>query len=428
MSLAVDELLAFRDITVETVPRVRPSWRLLVGLLATSSTLVLPWLGRNLSPNLSAWHLNVSLGVVPLIGHLTYGEIVFALLAAATVSTLRSRGQATNTTHTCGWVVLATALIFVITTRITGAETLFRLSTDSAQTQVVDRQILEYHFAPPTSFFGLTPDATTRMVLNALRMGWYLTIVAGIMLAGRRVEPRRHRRLVGTAVIGVGLVLLFGLASGLLADGAKSDGFALTRSGHPAAAERAFARALSLNPQLRYDSELETELGEAQGDQGHQNGLAWFAEASSPPVASSGIAKQMFDYSQALSMDPSNAVIRDGFAVALADDMIGADVPVDPSVAMKLDGMAFLSFTYGHYAYETGDDTSTIAFMDKTVADSSNGELQSLAFTYLALSEQRLGRPAAFRHDIVEAVHLDTQDVNGLGRDVAAGLYTPGAP
>jgi hypothetical protein len=66
--------------------------------------------------------------------------------------------------------------------------------------------------------------------------------------------------------------------------------------------------------------------------------------------------------------------------------------------------------------------------MDKTVADSSNGELQSLAFTYLALSEQRLGRPAVFRHDIVEAVHLDTQDVNGLGRDVAAGLYTPGAP
>ena len=52
--------------------------------------------------------------------------------------------------------------------------------------------------------------------------------------------------------------------------------------------------------------------------------------------------------------------------------------------------MAFLSFTYGHYAYEAGDDSATIGYMDK-VAETNNSELQSLAFTYLALSEERLG-------------------------------------
>jgi hypothetical protein len=66
--------------------------------------------------------------------------------------------------------------------------------------------------------------------------------------------------------------------------------------------------------------------------------------------------------------------------------------------------------------------------MDRSIAETSNGELQSLAYTYLALSEERLDHPATFRQDIVKAVDLDTQNVNGLGREVAAGLYTPGSP
>jgi hypothetical protein len=428
MSLGVDHRIALPVMETQAVERSRPSWRVIIGLGAALAALVLPWLGLNMSPSLSAWHLNVALGAVPLVGHVTYGEIAAVLLATAAVTTLRSGGRPTNTSRACGWAMVTTGLLFVVTTRVMGAEILLRLSTDTAQTQVVDRQILEYHFAPPTSFFGFTPDATTRMVLNALRMGWCLQMLAGIALAGRRLSPFQHRRLMAITAIVLGLIIACGFVSGLLADAAKSDGIALARSGQSAEAEHEFARALSLNPQLRDDAELETELGVAQGAQGQQSALAWFAEASSPPVTTGGIAKQMFDDTQALSMDPTSPVIRNGVAVAVADDMLGADLPVDPSLGAKLNGMAFLSFTYGHYAYEVGDDSSTIAFMNKTVATSSNGELQSLALTYLALSEQRLGDPDAYRRDIVEAVQLDTQDVNGLARDIAAGLYTPGAP
>jgi hypothetical protein len=127
-------------------------------------------------------------------------------------------------------------------------------------------------------------------------------------------------------------------------------------------------------------------------------------------------------------MAPNNPVIENGYAIALSDDMIGVQAPLDPSAVSKLDDMAFLSFTYGHWAYEVGDDSSTIAFMDRSIAETGNGELQSLAYTYLALSEEQLDHPAAFRQDIVKAVDLDTQNVNGLGREVAAGLYTPGSP
>jgi hypothetical protein len=411
-----------------TTRRPRPSWRIVLGLLAALCGLVLPWVGFTLSPTLSAWHLTFAMGAVPLVGHLTYGEVLAALVVVATVSAVRSGGKPTNTTRTCGWALLAMTLIFVVTTRVMGAEILFRLSTDATESTIFHHQILEYHFSPPTSFLGFTPDATTSVVLDALRMGWYLPVVAGGVLAGRRVGPRRHRRATLAALIGVGVILAWGFTTGLLAEAARSDGIALQLAGRSLQAERAFDHALSLNPQLRYDSALETELGQAQADLGQQSALSWLAKAASPLATASGVAQQMLDYSQALSMAPTNPVIENGYAIALSDDMIGVQAPLDPSAVSKLDDMAFLSFTYGHWAYEVGDDSSTIAFMDRSIAETGNGELQSLAYTYLALSEEQLDHPAAFRQDIVKAVDLDTQNVNGLGREVAAGLYTPGSP
>jgi tetratricopeptide (TPR) repeat protein len=420
------------DPTVErrrtTMRRTRPSWRIVLGLIAGLCGLVLPWVGLTLSPGLSAWHLSFALGAVPLVGRLTYGEVLAALVVAATVSAVRSGGKPTNTTRACGWALVATALVFVVATRVMGAEILFRLSSDNTETAIFHHQILEYHFAPPTSFLGFTPDATTSLVLDALRLGWYLTLVAGAMLAGRHVGPRRHGRTKLVALICVGVVLAWGFTTGLLAEAARSNGIALALAGRPLQAEHAFDHALLLNPQLRYDSALETELGQAQADLGQQSALSWFAKAASPPASADGVAQQLLDYSQALSTAPTNPVIQNGYASALADDMIGVQAPVDPSAVSKLDDMAFLSFTYGHWAYEVGDDSSTIAFMDRSIAETGNGELQSLAYTYLALSEQQLDHPAAFRQDIVKAVDLDTQNVNGLGREVAAGLYTPGNP
>lgn len=411
-----------------TTRRPRPSWRIVVGLLAALCGLVLPWVGLTLSPSISAWHLTFALGAVPLVGHLTYGEVLAALVVVATVSAVRSGGKPTNTTRTCGWALVATTLIFVVTTRVMGAEILFRLSTDTTEAAIFHHQILQYHFTPPTSFLGFTPDATTSLVLDALRMGWYFTVVAGGMLAGRRVGPRRHRRAKLAALIGVGVILAWGFTTGLLAEAARSDGIALQLAGRSLQAEHDFDHALSLNPQLRYDSALETELGQAQTDLGQQSALSWFAKAASPLATADGVAMQMLDYSQALSIAPTNPVIENGYAIALSDDMIGVQAPLDPSAVSKLDDMAFLSFTYGHWAYEVGDDSSTIAFMDRSIAETGNGELQSLAYTYLALSEERLDHPAAFRQDIVKAVDLDRQNVNGLGREVAAGLYTPGTP
>ena len=149
-----------------TTRRPRPSWRIVLGLLAALCGLVLPWVGLTLSPSLSAWHLTFALGAMPLVGHLTYGEVLAALVIVAHGLGRPLRREADEHHSNLRVGPRGTRLIFVVTTRVMGAEILFRLSTDTHRLDIVDRQILEYHFVPPTSFLGFTPDATTSLVLE----------------------------------------------------------------------------------------------------------------------------------------------------------------------------------------------------------------------------------------------------------------------
>ena len=398
-----------------------------MGLVLGATSLVVPWVGLNLSPDLTAFNIKFAFAGVPVVGHLSYGEVLLPIIVAAAVSLVRSRGRPTNVTRAWGWAMILISLIFVVTTRIMGGELLFRLSNDWAQTQIVDRQ-LGWAFNPPSNYFGFTPDSTTMMVLNGLQLGWYLAVLAGVLTAGRPVSPLRHRRMSVIALLVIGILLVWGFTTGLMAQAAKFDGVAAEQVGHPVLAERDFQRALSLNPELQFDNELEVELGHAQADQGEVNALTWLAEAKNPPSTSTALNGQLFYFSQALREAPDNPVVRNDFAVTLADDMNSTKSPLAPGSVSSLDGLAFLSFTSGHFAYESGDESSAIAYLNQTVAETRNGELLSAAYTYLALSEQRLGDSAEFRKDIVKSVDLDTQEINALAREVAAGLLTPGTP
>lgn len=402
-------------------------WRTTFGLVLGASSLVVPWVGLNLSPDLTAFDIKLAFAGIPVVGNLNYGDVLLPIFAAVVISFVRSRGRPTNVTRASGWALILISLLFVVTTRIMGGELLFRLSNDLAQTQIVDRQ-LGYRFAPPPSYLGFTPDSTTMMVLNSLQVGWYLTVLAGALMAGRAVRPPHHRRTSVIALVAIGFLLVSGFTSGMLAQAAKSDGVAAEQAGQPVLAERDFQRALSLNPGLRYDNQLEIELGHAQADQGEVNALTWLAAAESPPPTTLALTVQLLDFSEALAAAPDNPVVRSDFSVSLADDMNSTGAPLAPGSVSRLDSMPFLSFTSGHYAYEAGDESSAIAYLDQTVADTTNGGLLSAAYTYLALSEQRLGNPDEFRQDIVKAVELDTQNINALAREVAAGLLTPGNP
>jgi hypothetical protein len=63
--------------------------------------------------------------------------------------------------------------------------------------------------------------------------------------------------------------------------------------------------------------------------------------------------------------------------------------------------------------------------MDRVLGDTTSKEMKSYALTYIAFAEDRLGHVAAFRDDVVEAVGDDSDNVNVLAREAAAGLFLP---
>ena len=122
-----------RPIAVFSRGRLAVAVRTSIGFVAAVGVLALPWLGRAISPSFSAWNLTLSLGAVPLVGHLSYGLVLAALTGCAFVSFARAGWQRTVVTRAVGWSYLLLALFFVVSTRLSGEATLFALQSDASR-------------------------------------------------------------------------------------------------------------------------------------------------------------------------------------------------------------------------------------------------------------------------------------------------------
>lgn len=404
-----------------------------IGVLAALAALVLPWLGLNLSPSLSAWHLHFSLGAVPLVGHISYGLVVAVLAACAAVSLVRSGGWATTVSRAVGWVFIALSLVFVVTTRLVGGATLFALQTDASQSHIINSQFLTNNNTPaPTQFLGLDFDSKTIVLLYALRMGWYFLLVAGLVLAGRLSRPStRPQRVAAWAAAAAALVVVVGLVLGSVAQSDLDDGIQAIDTGRPVAGQQLLASAQRLNPQIGYDSGLQLALGQAQADQGNQSGLADYAEAIRPGGVDLTLLQQAQLFQRALAEVPAGTVagqvLRANVVGFLANATVTAKNPDLLNLVAGALGSPAVSFSVGRYYYEAGADTLAIATLDRT-ARTDNSEVRSLALTYIALSWLQLGNEAKFRQYIVAAVKADILNENVYARELSTGLYVPGTP
>jgi hypothetical protein len=91
-------------------------------------------------------------------------------------------------------------------------------------------------------------------------------------------------------------------------------------------------------------------------------------------------------------------------------------------------GSPAVTFSVGRYYYEAGADSQAVAMLERTVHETANSEVRSLALTYIALAWLRLDNETNFRSNIVAAVAGDTLNENVYAREIAAGLYVPGSP
>jgi hypothetical protein len=404
------------------------------GIVLSAGALVAPWLGLTLRPSLSAWQIHLSLAAVPGAGHLSYAVLTAALALAATVSFVRSRGRPTWVTRCVGWSYLMLCVVFVVTTRLVEGLTMFSLQSDGTQTQIINSQYLtNSNLPPPTQFLGLSMDQKTLSLLYGLRLGWYILLAAGILLAGRLHRPSTTGQWTGVAGAALAVAaVLAGVTMGSVAQSEMDRGIQAVVTGQPVSGEHLLDAALDINPGMAFDSGLEQALGQAQANQGLQTGLADYAEAVRPTGRDLTVLMKAQLFGEAVAAlpadSPAGIVVRNDVAVFLANTTLATKNPNLLAQVPSEASSPAVAFSVGHYYYEANANTLAIRMLRRAEVDTSNAEIKSLCLTYIALAWQRQGDEAAFRRDIVAAVKIDTLNQNVYAREIATGLYFPGTP
>jgi len=396
--------------------------RLAAGLALALVALALPWLGSPLHHGLAARQLRLRIPGLPGSGRLSYAVPVLVLAVAAAASAWRHRSPGTLGVRLAGWAMIGTAGAFFILVRTGDARLLFQLRSAATQYSIISRLFgyTNSSYLPPTSVLGHQTDATTTLVFDDLRLGWFALGAAGIVLAGRvRLGGRGAHALAGGVLVVVA-VLGYGIGRGLYAQQQKLDGIAAERDGRPGAAVAALHYALRLNPSLSADPDLLLALGEAELDLGEvHTPLAQYAIAETQPTPSA-------TQETALLAGPPRSVITERIEDLVAAG--GAPTALLLYAAPQAGSNVALAYRLGRYFYTVGADVETITFMRTALGETDAADVRSSCLTYIALAELREGDDAGFRRYLIAAVKADPLAANTFAREISAGLYVPGTP
>lgn len=404
------------------------------GALLVLGGLLLPWMGVPLESEVRATSLPVVAGPAPVVGAVSYGAAVLALLGVAVVGLALRRGGAGTVTCAAGVGIGATAILFVLYSGIGDAQLTARLTR-----QQIEMDAIAGHFgypisrSGPTSLLLLPLTGTWRLVVDALRPGWLATLAGGVLLglagageARRWARAGRWRCGAALSVAATALLATLGpcFAANLLVD----SGIAATATGDYSTAADRLSLAARLNPRVSVRPDVQLALGGAALAQGDRtSSLALLAQGQvqvddHAEVAAAGVLRQAHD------ADPANTVTVDELA-QVARDLIWSHA--DPRTMIQLLQQQYGDrpanhYAMGRYLYLHGDFDTAIQELDRVLQETAEPNVDSSALTYIALSEYREGKAADARTHVLEAVALDTEYDNDLARALATGLYTFG--
>jgi hypothetical protein len=408
-----------------------------IGFALVGASLALPWIGLVFSTSPSAFTVHLLLAGLPGLGHLSYGLLLVGLWLIGSVAALGNRCLPNTVTRCVGIGVVVLVVVFVVSTRLGDYSQLAALDNDAALGALLHAQTLTANVPrAPSTFFGFQLDGGTTELIDALRLGWYLAFIGGLFLLGRP-RPRSRRGRLALAALGgaVALVVVIGVVVELVAQRDEQSGVAALAAGAPHTALADLSRALSLNPALGYDEQLDYSYGAADVDLGYPSGLATFARAmglESIGSATRTTAQLTLWFEQALRQlranPPADLIARRQFDDLLIETTLTARQPILIDAAESEDNNPLVAYTLAHYYYETGDGPPTVELMERAYHETTNGELRSLCLTYAALGLEEEGKIAQFRTTIVDAVEEDAQNQNVLAREIASGLFIPNAP
>ena len=399
----------------------------LLGLLLLIPGLLLPWLAIPLRPGRAAWSLPVVLAGIPAVSWVSYGAVLAACLAAGSLAAVRSRGRASAATAAVGAAVLVVSLGFLVASGTADWRLLQLLEDQTAEQAAIFNQ---FGYAVPgqTASLMLVGPVTGSwaVVAGALRLGWFCAAGGGLVLlasgaaslaAWARRTRRRAMLLPALAVLIVAGVLSRGVIAGYLA----GQGAAGVQSGDYQAASASLADARQFNPLLSSSTAYELALGQvliAEGQGGQP--LALLADADARGIVGDSQG-QVTELDQAVQLDPANPVIQQ--QLDQASQILGLiHENAGPLQALSDPTVADV-YTEGRVRYAGADYPDALACFRQVLTMTGDGNVISSAYTYLALSELKLGLRDQARLDLLHAVSADASYNNTLARSLLSGLY-----
>lgn len=430
---------------------------------------LLPWLTDPLEENYPAWRLPIAMGwqFPAALGVIfNYGllclccaiYIWFRLVRRGSSCLVEAReadgrGGGARVLNTAALLCLAPFALFLLQYLCLDIQGINRLAQHQVQALLISRHF-GYNAAPlripvnPFMIDSSTIQGRLMLIVQQASPGLLLPCLSACLLLYckryARVQPRRaapskegKRRwlfAVGAAFL---LVLLGRAPASMFCEHQARD---LLSAGSYQAALGWLDAALFLNPSLNQVSYYHIERGQAvyflhAGEQSddsraylafayrkqednlsaYQELLAvWQAHPSTPWVVDelSTTLEKLAEFAHPLNGPPVLRPINDDSALPWLQLL----VQVDPS-------STYARYVIGRIQYDLHNYSMCMAQMTRVIQLSSNTDIQSSAYTYLALSEAGQGNYSEERTLLFEAIELDPSYRNNTAREELSGLH-----
>jgi len=425
---------------------------------------VLPWLSDPLGTDYSAWSLPVDLGLQIHMGIFNYGLLclccaIYALLVAcANWRPFRGSNYFVRQQLTAGLLCLVPVALFLVQYLFIDVSSINMLTQHMIQ-QLLIQNRFGYNVAPQrivlqpftldTSFLGerlslLTDLASLSLLLPCLSC-WMLIYTRRFFKTPHAVPLGKHRGPLWSAClllcIVISLMVLGRAPVAMLCEYQARAGLA---AGDYQPALSWLDAALFLNPELDQAAYFHVERGQAeyflqtaqQNDDTHVY-LAWayrkqgdyldaYQElqlAWHPQHTPSWVVSEMsitLEWLAEFIQPPKGS--PPGPPVARLDNDDGAL----PWVQLLM--QADPTNVYGHYdvgrlQYDLHNYAACMAQMSIVIQSSANNDVQSSAYTYIALSYAGQGNYGDSRALLFKAVQLDPNYYNNTAREELSGLH-----
>ena len=400
----------------------------LIGLLLLIIGLTLPWFAIPLQPGQSAWSLPVVLAGIPSVSWVSYGAVLSVCLSLGLLAAIRSRGRADAATAAVGAAVLVVSLAFLVAAGTADWPLLQWLADQTAeQTAIFGQFGYAVPGQAPNLMLVIPVTGSWALIGGALRLGWFCAAVGGLVLFGsgaaslaRRVHRIRRRVML---VPTLALLLVVGiLVRGAIADYLAGQGATALQAGDYRAASASLADAGNFDPLLTSSTAYELTLGQVLiGTGGAGQPLALLADADARGAVGD-IRGQVTELRRAARLDPANLVLRQ--QLDQASQVLGL-TDHNPSALQALSDPSVADvYTEGRVRYTQADYPAAVLCLRQVLTMTGDSNVISSAYTYIALSELKLGQADQARLDLLRAVSADTSYNNTLARSLLVGLYT----